>query len=421
MTECRFPFDFAGDDGVTRDPASPKNRELYAKLMQGEHTLKAGRSPEYTAFLKRLMCVDPKTRYCAKEALKDEWIMAGSRPWTAADVDSIVAGLPAPGTSPLPRIPDSELVRTQSKLDQWVLHVQKIIQHKLRPPSEPLQSAHAEPIVAVHEDGGGDDPEPETELIRSRHRLVSDADDGFEPATREPAVGAKPACEWIWSWVADSRQERAYPDEICVKLERARASDDENEVPVDDAGTYVVDLKNMCQRRTDNPLRCRRVTRKRRGQKANERLMVTIEDRGKIGLEFGVKWATWPHSLKVTPDSPAAAHRQLHLSPKVVAVKDSAGRLQSTENLPAEEGKRMIKEAGRPLTLAFEYPAAPQIAVEAVHRTPQAVTVDWLRTAGSGPLMEGWLDMEETGKVYSTWAEHFFMLWPKVKLPPYPS
>ena len=65
-----------------------------AALEAAEYTLRPGRSPEYVAFMRRLLCVDVAERYTAAQALQDPWILGEG--WTAAQSDwlaQVVAAL----------------------------------------------------------------------------------------------------------------------------------------------------------------------------------------------------------------------------------------------------------------------------------------------------------------------------------------
>ena len=94
MVECRFPFSKSGDDGVGGEgvhKASARDAELMRYLMAAKYSLKPGRSPEFVAFLKRLLCVDPALRYTAAEALADPWVLG--KDWTAEAVATKIAAL----------------------------------------------------------------------------------------------------------------------------------------------------------------------------------------------------------------------------------------------------------------------------------------------------------------------------------------
>jgi serine/threonine protein kinase len=54
-----------------------------------KYPLKAGRTPEYVAFLKKLLCPDVASRYTAAQALKDPWLMCDD--WTAEMAQEAVA------------------------------------------------------------------------------------------------------------------------------------------------------------------------------------------------------------------------------------------------------------------------------------------------------------------------------------------
>ena len=66
QVECRFPFSKSGNDGVGGHgvkKASASDAELMRYLMKAQYPLKGGESPEFVAFLKRLLCVDTAHRY----------------------------------------------------------------------------------------------------------------------------------------------------------------------------------------------------------------------------------------------------------------------------------------------------------------------------------------------------------------------
>ena len=99
MTECRFPFTKAGNDGVGGHgvhQTTAGNLRLMRDLQDAKYVLKPDRSPEYVAFLARLLQPDVGHRYTAAEALMDPWILAG-------DCKPKCARLPAPA-------PNSSLV-----------------------------------------------------------------------------------------------------------------------------------------------------------------------------------------------------------------------------------------------------------------------------------------------------------------------
>jgi serine/threonine protein kinase len=86
-------------------------------LQNAKYVLKPERTPEYVAFLKRLLCPDASARYTAAEALMDEWILAGEEPMVnqrlldEMDTESVV--VPA-GYAP----------------DEWTAQVRGIISSK---------------------------------------------------------------------------------------------------------------------------------------------------------------------------------------------------------------------------------------------------------------------------------------------------
>ena len=83
MTECRFPFTKAGNDGVGGHgvhQTTAGNLRLMKDLQAANYILKPERSPEYVEFLKRLLCPDVASRYTAAQALMDPWILAGEDP-----------------------------------------------------------------------------------------------------------------------------------------------------------------------------------------------------------------------------------------------------------------------------------------------------------------------------------------------------
>ena len=103
MIECRFPFTEAGNDGVGGHgvkAATPENLRMMKRLKDAEYTLKPGRSPEFVAFLARLLHPDPTTRYSAAEALQDPFMLSAE--FTAEGVAATLAamdtsGAPVPG------------------------------------------------------------------------------------------------------------------------------------------------------------------------------------------------------------------------------------------------------------------------------------------------------------------------------------
>ena len=83
MTECRFPFTRAGNDGVGGHgvhQTTAGNLRLMQDLQNAEYKLKEGRSPEYVAFLARLLCPNVSERYTAEQALMDPWIVTAAEP-----------------------------------------------------------------------------------------------------------------------------------------------------------------------------------------------------------------------------------------------------------------------------------------------------------------------------------------------------
>jgi serine/threonine protein kinase len=99
MTECRFPFTKAGNDGVGGHgvhQTTAGNLRLMKDLQAANYILKPERSPEYVEFLKRLLCPDVASRYTAAQALMDPWILAGEDPainqakLAAMDTSSVV-------------------------------------------------------------------------------------------------------------------------------------------------------------------------------------------------------------------------------------------------------------------------------------------------------------------------------------------
>lgn len=88
MTECGFPFTRAGKGGVGGPHVHQANaghlRQM-RDLQAARYALKPGRSPEYVAFLERLLCVDVDRRYTAIEALSDPWMLADEY-WSAEQV-----------------------------------------------------------------------------------------------------------------------------------------------------------------------------------------------------------------------------------------------------------------------------------------------------------------------------------------------
>ena len=83
MTECRFPFTKAGNDGVGGHgvhQTTAGNLRLMQDLQKANYTLKDGRSPEYVEFLSRLLCPNVAERYTAAEALMDPWIVTAAEP-----------------------------------------------------------------------------------------------------------------------------------------------------------------------------------------------------------------------------------------------------------------------------------------------------------------------------------------------------
>lgn len=91
MTECRFPFACAGNDGVGGHGVyrpSRGNLQLMRDLLAARYTLKPERSPEYVAFMERLLCVDVGRRYTAMEALSDPWMLADDE-WSADQATAV--------------------------------------------------------------------------------------------------------------------------------------------------------------------------------------------------------------------------------------------------------------------------------------------------------------------------------------------
>lgn len=123
MTECRFPFTKAGNDGggggghgVHQTTAG--NLRLMRDLQDEKYELKPERSPEYVAFLKRLLCPDVATRYSAAEALMDPWIMGDD--WSVEEVQAKVAALDS----------SSVVVPTGYAQSEWVEQVKRVMTAK---------------------------------------------------------------------------------------------------------------------------------------------------------------------------------------------------------------------------------------------------------------------------------------------------
>ena len=120
MTECRFPFTKAGNDGVGGHgvhQTTAGNLRLMKDLQAANYILKPERSPEYVEFLKRLLCPDVASRYTAAQALMDPWILAGEDPAISQ------AKLDAMDTS-------SVVVPTGYAQADWMAQVKKVMDAK---------------------------------------------------------------------------------------------------------------------------------------------------------------------------------------------------------------------------------------------------------------------------------------------------
>eukprot|EP01043_Picozoa_sp_COSAG02_P006585 COSAG02_NODE_188_length_30307_cov_341.858746_24_plen_385_part_00 len=103
MVECKFPFSFAGKDGVGehgQHRATRQNLHLMQQLKRAQYQLKGDYSPEFIEFLSRLLIVDVNARYTAAEALVDPWML--DRTWTKKKVLSKIDAMdtrsaPIPG------------------------------------------------------------------------------------------------------------------------------------------------------------------------------------------------------------------------------------------------------------------------------------------------------------------------------------
>jgi serine/threonine protein kinase len=133
MTEAKFPFVKLHRIRARRDSLSglypgfgppaafdgARTEILKEDLVKGSYRqLKPDRSPEYMAFLKRLLCPDVATRYTAAEALMDPWILGDD--WTVEAVQAKVAAM------------DSSSVVVPSGYAQadWVEQVKRVIARK---------------------------------------------------------------------------------------------------------------------------------------------------------------------------------------------------------------------------------------------------------------------------------------------------
>lgn len=103
MVECRFPFTVGGSDGVGGagvHRATQQNLRMMRLLKDAEYKLRPGYSPEFIAFLSRLLTPDASARYTAAEALLDPWML--DRDWTVTAVKRQIASMdtrsaPIPG------------------------------------------------------------------------------------------------------------------------------------------------------------------------------------------------------------------------------------------------------------------------------------------------------------------------------------
>ena len=119
MTECRFPFTKVGNDGVGgHHQTTAGNLRLMRDLQDAKYVLKPERSPEYVAFLKRLLCPDVATRYTAAEALTDPWILGED--WTPEMVQATVAAMDS----------SSVVVPTGYAQSEWVEQVKQVMTAK---------------------------------------------------------------------------------------------------------------------------------------------------------------------------------------------------------------------------------------------------------------------------------------------------
>ena len=128
MTECRFPFTKAGNDGVGGHgvhQTTAGNLRLMRDLQEAKYVLKADRTDLYRNFLARLLCPDVATRYTAAEALADPWILGFAAQtdgpvWTEEHVQGLVAAMDS----------SSVVVPTGYAQSEWVEQVKKIIAAK---------------------------------------------------------------------------------------------------------------------------------------------------------------------------------------------------------------------------------------------------------------------------------------------------
>ena len=121
MTECRFPFTKAGNDGVGGHgvhQTTEGNLRLMQDLQKANYTLKDARSPEYRAFLARLLCPNVAHRYTAEEALMDPWIVTAEEP---ASLNKEL--LDAMDTSSL-------VVPTEYTTEQWMDRIKVVMSMK---------------------------------------------------------------------------------------------------------------------------------------------------------------------------------------------------------------------------------------------------------------------------------------------------
>ena len=147
MTECRFPFmlrlnarrgSLPSDGGL--DPDSLRS------IQKAQYELNPERSPEYVAFLKRLLCPDAATRCIATEALMDPWILMGGGVTAAWTVDEVVAKVDAMDSS-------SMVVPTGYAQSEWVEQLKRVMTAKGDAEDDEEEAGFAA------QGGGEDEPE----------------------------------------------------------------------------------------------------------------------------------------------------------------------------------------------------------------------------------------------------------------------
>ena len=147
MTECCFPFTKVGNDGVGgHHQTTAGNLRLMRDLQDAKYVLKPERSPEYVAFLKRLLCPDAATRCIATEALMDPWILMGGGVTAAWTVDEVVAKVDAMDSS-------SMVVPTGYAQSEWVEQLKRVMTAKGDAEDDEEEAGFAA------QGGGEDEPE----------------------------------------------------------------------------------------------------------------------------------------------------------------------------------------------------------------------------------------------------------------------